>query len=231
MASPPSSQAQVLSSQGFSGSQGLPTRWRSPPEDERPASCGQPERDENVQPTLEQLFNPALKTTQPHDNVQDARDEFADSRNQEIISMEAFDEANPYQPKVKLVPATVPKSTGEWKTELKHHCDQFGVRPVVSYEEVSSQSFIAKLDVAGRIFVTKDPQPSKKHAQEEACKLALAEMPPLDKMEGMDGAGKRGKKRKSGDDVAEATPRRDESENWVGVLNSQYIGFSLPYAS
>lgn len=218
MASPPSPQTQSLSGQGTA----LPSRCRSPPEEERPASCGQPEKHENVRPSFEEAFNPALKTIQTHDNLQDARDEFADSRVREMISMDDFDEAHPYDPKAKIIPANVSKSTGEWRGKLQRHCDRFGVRPVVTYQEVSSQSFIAKLDVAGRVFITEDAQPSKKHAQEEACKIALADMPPLDIMEGIDGPGKRGKKRKSGDDVYEVLPRRDDSENWVGVLNSEY---------
>lgn len=233
---------QPMASQGFSVSQNMPDGLNPLSVMERPPNCGQDEswipssgqrpnlssqtlshpgsmqhtQDENRMPGIEQGFRCYSQSSQPHDNLGDSVEDLTDDTcSPQIQSMEEYLNENIDTRKPKLVPATVPRSTGEWKTKLQHLCDKHGVRPQFDYKEMSEQRFVATLTVSGRLFQTTAPQLSKKLAQEEACKLAIAETPSLETMDGIEGAGKRGKKRKSED-----LSLQGRSEEWVGIINS-----------
>lgn len=229
MAACSSSPSQLLSSQGLSLSQGIPDASRSAPALERPPSCGQPYGDDNAIPDQTQSAALSGPPFEPHnDNIDDDRDDFSDSVSPKLIPMEEWEKQNPAAPYVlkrKVIPATVPKSTGEWTAKFQHRCDQYGVRPEFVYDENPMYHFNATLTVSGRTFQTQQPQPSKKHAKEEVCMLALAEMPPLEKEKEvqMRGAGKKGKKRKSEYPGLEPldVKKSDRSEEWIGLLNSR----------
>ena len=58
--------------------------------------------------------------------------------------------------------------------------------------------------------------------------LLFPQMPLVDQMEGIEGAGKKGKKRKS-EDAGLKMPgvnERDRTEDWISVLNGTLIGTS-----
>ena len=132
-----------------------------------------------------------------------------------LQSIEEFDLQNPHRPKPKYIPLQVEKTNGEQTTKLQHLCDQHGVRPIFTFEEIHSQAFSATVEIRLGTDTIKErieePKPSKKHAKEEVCRLAIARMPPVDKMHGIE--KDRRKKRKASDDVGGV-----ESTNWVGVL-------------
>lgn len=180
-------------------------------------------------PSTPQGFRSDSQSSQLRDDRDDLMNDLTNATcSPNVQSMEDWEKANPYTGRPKLVPTTVPRSTGEWKIKLQHKCDRDGVRPEFVYTQPSEQAFIAILSVHGKTFETPTPQPSKKLAQEEVCKVAVAGMPPMEQMQGLEGTANRGKKRKSGDIDLEqpVRPQADKSEDWISLLNSELL--SLP---
>ena len=219
-APPSSSPQELLSSQGFAASQTVPDHFRPP-------SCGQMAAgDEDRKATFEEMFGPGSQFYKDHyENASPTATEELDGLSMgtpNLQSMEDFERENPYKPvlpKEKLISIGVSKPTGEFSTKFAHQCDQHQVRPVFTYHEVAKNHFTAQVAIGDEAIELTEPQPSKKHAKDEVCRLALERMPKIEKMEGLD---KRGKKRKSGEALENPQSRRDDSENWVGILNSAF---------
>lgn len=184
-----------------------------------------PHRD-NIRSMQDENRIPGLQTnlpSQPHDNITESRDDFSDiSSSPRVQSMANWDKDNPFNPQQKRVPINVPRSTGEWSTKFQHRCDQLGLKPEFSYAEVKEQSFNASLRVGEWSLTTPEPKPNKKLAKEEVCKLAVERMPAVEKMEGVERAGK---KRTSEDAALEAASvsRADRSEDWISILNGEFL--------
>ena len=138
-----------------------------------------------------------------------------------LQSMDDFDGENPYVTRPKLVPVVSRKPNGELATKFQHLCDQHGVKPVWTVEEVSAYRFVGKVQIGSESIGIDEPKPSKKLAKEEVCKLAIARMPHIEKMD-LGVEKKRGTKRKKSETTQDFTPSLDKSENWIGILCGEW---------
>lgn len=135
----------------------------------------------------------------------------------DLQSIDDFERENPYTPRPKLVPVISRKSNPEHAVKFQHLCDQHGVLPEWTIEGTTAQGFLARVQIGTESITIDEPQPNKKLAKEEVCKLAIARMPqlPFDQMDGV--VRKRGTKRKSESAIITV----DKSENWIGTLNGR----------
>lgn len=184
-------------------------------------------QNEGVKPVLQVFLPSQMQHQSPSNNADEEQDSpnalFPASERADIQPLLQWQADNPQPQQPKLLSATAPRSTGEVKTRFQHLCDEHRATPSFDYQEVAPQSFLATLDVHGRHFESSVPQPSKKLARDEVCKIALTQMRPTDKMAGVESAGQKAKKRKSENAGLEQPVRKsDKSEDWITLIHRKH---------
>lgn len=110
-------------------------------------------------------------------------------------------------------PAPATARNGEYSALFHYACTKRGKTPVVTFERVAEQRFIAIIAVDGVELTKSGPQPSKKQAKEEGCKLAQphleSKFPILTQVSKQPNANNEGLGRADPEVLA---------ENWIGLL-------------
>lgn len=153
----------------------------------------------------------------------------------DLMSIEAWETANPYSPPVantsaapkpnvdsSITPARLERNKGKDTQIFNTECQRRGLTHEFRFDEVAKGCFDCTLFVEGQQFDRVGPYASKKDAKEAMCRLALGKMSELG-FKNLNPSGN-SKKRKSSDLQSKpSAPDGLEDENWIHIINSEFI--------